>query len=85
MLQELRTPQQLRTDLTGFKSGQRMDKAGQRMDNEKNRITICIHSTNFIFYVLTAERFRNQLKNIFMFWKKDTNAQVKINEVRTLL
>ena len=43
------------------------------------------HSTNFVFYVLTAERFRNQLKNIFIFWKKDTNAQVKINEVRTLL
>jgi len=43
------------------------------------------HSTNFIFYVLTAERFRNQLKNIFIFWKKDTSAQVKINEVRALL
>ncbi len=29
------------------------------------------HSTNFIFYVLTAERFRIQLKNILIFWKKD--------------
>ena len=43
------------------------------------------HSTNFLFYVLTAERFRNQLKNILIFWKKDTSAQVKTNEVRTLL
>ena len=28
------------------------------------------HSTNFFFYVLTAERFRTQLKSILMFWKK---------------
>jgi hypothetical protein len=30
------------------------------------------HSTNFFFYVLTAERFRTQLKSILMFWKKET-------------
>lgn len=29
------------------------------------------HSTNFIFYVLTAERFRNELKRIFIFWAKE--------------
>ena len=31
------------------------------------------HSLNFFFYVLTAERFRVELKNILLFWKKDTN------------
>ena len=30
------------------------------------------HSLNFFFYVLTAERFRIELVNIFMFWKKET-------------
>ena len=28
------------------------------------------HSTNFIFYVLAAERFRNRLIKILTFWKK---------------
>ncbi len=47
------------------------------------------HSTNFIFYVLAAERFRNQLIKILTFWKKintkeraiysKTNQTVEIN------
>ena len=33
------------------------------------------HSTNFLFYVLSAQRFRNQLKNIF---STNKNQQVII-------
>ena len=35
------------------------------------------HSTNFLFYVLTAERFRN---NILIFCKKDSNLQVRYSQ-----
>ena len=40
------------------------------------------HSTNFIFYVMTAERFRNQLKLILMFWKKDSNKKLNYENNR---
>ena len=41
------------------------------------------HSTNFFVYVLTTKRFRNELKNIFFFWKKkDTLMLIKYQSVK---
>jgi len=42
------------------------------------------HSTNIFFYILTAERFRIQLVNVFMFWKKNTNAQIRKTQVTAI-
>ena len=42
------------------------------------------HSTNFFFYILTAERFRIQLVNVFMFWKKNTNVQIRKTQVTAI-
>jgi hypothetical protein len=39
------------------------------------------HSTNFLFYVLTAERFRN---NILIFCKKDSNLQVRYSQANQI-
>jgi len=46
-------------------------------EREFQRATLLLidlnHSTNFFFYVLSAERFRNQLKNILLFWRKNAS------------
>ena len=40
------------------------------------------HSTNIFFYILTAERFRKQLINLLMFWKKrNSNVEASYSKI----